>query len=222
MKVAPWHRLDVQTLCTAIFNRIDEMMGHTFPKLALAGVLGIFGCAVAATLVDIVAFSRHSDLRSADAAIVLGAAVFDRVPSPVFEERIRHAVALYRAGRVRLLVMTGGIGDGDGLSEAEAARDWSIAHGVPPSAILVETQSRTTRENLAFVSPLLRENDVERVLLVSDPLHMRRAIALAHRLDVNAAPSPTPSTRYIGWRSWTGFLLSEAYYLTRCRLSRDC
>jgi energy-coupling factor transporter ATP-binding protein EcfA2 len=57
----------------------------------------------------------------ADAAIVLGAAVYTDRPSPVFEERIRHGVALYKAGRVRLLVMTGGRDPGDRLSEAEAA-----------------------------------------------------------------------------------------------------
>jgi vancomycin permeability regulator SanA len=78
---------------------------------------------VAAILAEVAFYSTRSSDGAADAAIVLGAAVYTDSPSPVFEERIRHGVALYKAGRVRLLVMTGGRDPGDRLSEAEAARD---------------------------------------------------------------------------------------------------
>lgn len=175
-----------------------------------------------ATLVDIVLFSKNSSSGPADAAIVLGAAVFGSIPSPVFEERIRHAVALYSSGAVPLIVMTGGLGEGDTISEAEAARSWAEEQGVPASAILIEAHSRTTYENLTFSLPILRERGIRRVLLVSDPLHMRRAVAMAEKLGLDPLPAPTPTTRYTGWKSWTWFLFAEAYYITRCRLSREC
>jgi uncharacterized SAM-binding protein YcdF (DUF218 family) len=89
---------------------------------------------------------------------VLGAAVINDKPSPVFEERIRHAVTLYQTGRVKWLVMTGGLGAGDTATEAEAAKRWSIDHGVKSEAILLEPQSRTTQENLEFAVPILKRH----------------------------------------------------------------
>jgi uncharacterized SAM-binding protein YcdF (DUF218 family) len=51
---------------------------------------------------------------------------------------------------------------------------------------------------------------------------MRRALALARRLGLDAHPSPTTTSRYVGWRAWTEFLLREAYFLARCRLAGRC
>lgn len=176
----------------------------------------------AAFMVEIVLYSTHSDPGPADAAIVLGAAVYGAVPSPVFEERLRHAVSLYQAGRVRKIVTTGGLSPGDRLSEAEAAHRWSVAQGVPGSDILTEDQSRTTQENLTFAARLLAGAGIRRVLIVSDPLHMRRALAHARHLGLDAHPSPTPTTRYVGWESQGRFLMRETYFLILCRLARAC
>jgi uncharacterized SAM-binding protein YcdF (DUF218 family) len=198
------------------------MSGKRIAVAVLAGLMGAVVLSGLAVLAEIAAFSSRFEEGPADAAVVLGAAVFGAVPSPVFEERIRHGVALYKAGKVRMLVMTGGLGPGDQATEAEAARLWSLAQGVPPEAIAVETRSRTTQENLAFAQPILAQHGLGTVLLVSDPLHMRRSVAIARRLGIEAAPSPTPTTRYRGWRSWTWFLGGEAYYLVRCRASGHC
>ena len=187
-----------------------------------AGLLGALALSGLAVLADIAAYSSRFEDGPADAAVVLGAAVVGQTPSPVFEERIRHGVALYKAGRVRMLVMTGGLGPGDQATEAEAARRWSLAQGVPAAAVAVETRSRTTQENLAFAQPILAQHGLKTVLLVSDPLHMRRSVAIARRLGIDAAPSSTPTSRYTGWRSWTWFLGGEAYYLVRCRASGHC
>jgi uncharacterized SAM-binding protein YcdF (DUF218 family) len=189
---------------------------------ALLLVLGAFVLVAAAILVEIAVYSTRSSGSDADAAIVLGAAVYTDRPSPVFEERIRHGVALYKAGRVRLLVMTGGRDPSDKLSEAEAARDWAVARDVSAEAIVLEDASRTTQENLSLALPLLRKREMRRVLIVSDPLHMRRAVAIAGMLGIEAEPSPTPTSRYVGWASWSQFLVGEGYYLTRCRVMGRC
>jgi len=199
--------------------------GRGIARVMVRGAVGLaalLALLALGTMAEIALYSRRSSDGPADAAIVLGAAVYTDRPSPVFAERIRHAVNLYKAGRVQKLVMTGGLAQGDKLTEAAAARDWSVEHGVKPDAILLEEASRTTQENLAFAKPILERNGVRRVLIVSDPLHMRRAMAIAHRLGIEAEPSPTPTSRYVGWRSRTGFLAAEAYYLTRCRATGHC
>lgn len=194
-------------------------------RIALRGLVALLALLVLVamgTMAEIALYARGSSEGPADAAVVLGAAVYMDRPSPVFEERIRHGVNLFRVGRVPRLLMTGGRGPGDQLTEAAAARDWSLGQGVPEEVILLEEASRTTQENLAFAKPILEREGLRRVLIVSDPLHMRRAIAIARRLGIEAEPSPTPTSRYVGWGSWSRFLAAEAYYLTRCRVSGHC
>jgi uncharacterized SAM-binding protein YcdF (DUF218 family) len=162
----------------------------------------------------IYAYADARPAAPADAAIVLGAAVWDDAPSPVFEERIRHAIALYRRGDVDALVFTGGVGAGDQLAEAEVARQYAIRRGVPASAIYCETASTITYENLQGAQAILEREGLTTALIVSDPLHMRRAVTIARDLGIDAAPSPTPTTRYRTWRSKGRFLAREVVFYT--------
>ncbi len=143
-------------------------------------------------------------------AVVLGAAVMGDEPTPVFAARIDHAVDLWRQGRVRRIVFTGGTGEGDRLSEAAAARRYALAAGVPAAAILSETRSQTTRQNLAFARPLLAGGTA---LVVSDKLHLKRAMAMAEALGLRATPSPVRHSAYRTWRTKLPFALRELYFL---------
>ena len=114
----------------------------------------------------------------------------------MFEERLRHAVDLYPTQQVQLLIITGGTGPGNSLAESEAARRWAIANGVPAGDIVTEAQSKTTKQNFVNALPLIAQREISRVLVVSDPLHMRRALRMAVDLGLDAHPSPTPTSRY--------------------------
>ena len=93
-------------------------------------------------------FSNTTTDGPADAAVVLGAAVWTKDPSPVFKERINHAVNLYRKGRVRKLIFTGGQGNPGEPTEAAAARQYALQSGVPASDILIGDKSHTTYANI--------------------------------------------------------------------------
>ncbi|MFN2511246.1 MAG: YdcF family protein [Pyrinomonadaceae bacterium] len=147
-----------------------------------------------------------------DAAIVLGAAVWSDEVSPVFRERINHAIELYRSGKVRKIIFTGGQGNKDELTEAAAARRYAIENGIPEKDILVEQRSHTTYENVVNAKQLADANGLRKVLIVSDPMHLKRAVAMARDIGLEAYPSPTPTTRYQGWRSRMGSLTHETYY----------
>jgi uncharacterized SAM-binding protein YcdF (DUF218 family) len=149
---------------------------------------------------------------NADAAIVLGAAVWGDNVSPVFRERINHAMELYRAGKVRKIIFTGGQGNSDELTEAETARRYAVKNGIPENDILTEQTSHTTFENVVNAKQVADQNGLKKVLIVSDPMHMRRAITMAQDVGLEAYPSPTPTTRYQGWRSQMGSLVHETYY----------
>ena len=73
-------------------------------------LLGIFFLIwVAALGVQIAQFAEQSSPNQADAAVVLGAAVYRDRPSPVFRERINHAIGLYQSGQVDAIIFTVGL-----------------------------------------------------------------------------------------------------------------
>ena len=164
---------------------------------------------------DIWRYGNESAAGPADAALVLGAAVLGDVPSPVLEERLRHARDLYRDGSVRKIVVTGGRSPEDDLTEAEASRNWLVVRGVPAGDIVLEDRSRTTIENVDFARPLLEASGIGKVLIVSDPLHLRRAMIIAGRRGVAAEPAPTPTTRYQSWQTQAPFLFREVWFLAQ-------
>lgn len=160
----------------------------------LSGGAAVFVLAVA---VEVYRFSRLDEARPADAAIVLGAAVFRDRPSPVLRERINHAIWLYENGYVDNIIFTGGVGWNDARSEAEVARQYALAQGVPAANTLVETASVSTVENLMNAQQVASENELHSFLLVSTPFHMKRAMAIADDLGMEAYSSPTRTTRWI-------------------------
>jgi uncharacterized SAM-binding protein YcdF (DUF218 family) len=159
--------------------------------IALAILLGWY----AATTVFL--FSLKDETRPADAAIVLGAAVVRDRPSAVFRERLNHAIQLYQTGMVDTLIFTGGVGNRDELAEGEVGRNYAMARGVDPADILLETSSTSTYENLRNAQAVARQNGLETFLIVSTPNHMRRALAVAGDLHMEAYSSPTRTIRWI-------------------------
>jgi len=181
-----------------------------WPRRLLAAVLVWLLCVAA-----YVVYVSHQRVEiPADAIVVLGAAAYDDDPSPVFERRIQQGLALYQRGLAPQLVFTGGFGGRRArFSESQVARAYALAHGVPSSAILIESRSRTTRGNLQGAACLLRMSHGRRILLVSDPLHMARALWLARDLGLQAYPAPTPASLISSTWAKTKFLAREVMEL---------
>ena len=137
-------------------------------------------------LLGFLPFSPHLDVRRpAPTLLVLGAAQYNGHPSPVFRRRLDRALALYRAGGVRRIVVSGGVGRGDHFSEGAVGAAYLARQGVPTAALTAETHSRDTVENLRYSRPLIPGP----VTLVTDEAHAPRALALAKALGFRATIS---------------------------------
>ncbi|MBI4545027.1 MAG: YdcF family protein [Gemmatimonadetes bacterium] len=175
-------------------------------RTLLQAVVSLLGAILAlwlATVGLVLLAGARPQLRRADAILVLGAAQYNGQPSPVFRARLDHALALYRGGLARRLVFTGGVGSGDTLSEAEVARRYATARGVPDAAILVERRGLTSAESVSAAAALMRAQGLHRALIVSDPFHMLRLELLARRSGLRPYRAPTtgsPITRARGTR----------------------
>lgn len=161
---------------------------------------------------DIYSYSKKSSRSKADAAVVLGASVWRDRPSPVFRERINHAIMLYQSGVVGKLIFTGGLAQGDKFAESEAAKQYAVAQGVLLGDILTEQRSHSTCENLLESRRIIQKNGFTKVLIVSDPMHMRRAMFLARQLEIPAQPSPTSTTLYQSFGLKVKFMFKELYH----------
>jgi uncharacterized SAM-binding protein YcdF (DUF218 family) len=120
--------------------------------------------------------------------VVLGAAQYGGRPSPALERRLLAALALYQKGLAPRIAVAGGKAAGDTLSEGEAGCRYLMARGVPQEALLCETRSQSTYQNLLFLRPHLEG----RVLLVTDAPHLPRALFLARLLGLEAEGYPVP------------------------------
>ena len=171
-------------------------------------------------MTSIYKYSFISENEEADAAIVLGAAVWKNSPSPVFKERINHAINLYKSKKVDFLIFTGGVGDDDELAESEVAKAYTINSSIPEDVIFIETSSKITFDNLKQAKKIMNETGVDSVLIVSDPLHMKRAMTMAKSLGLIAYSSPTLTSRYKSWTTKLNFLCWETYYYLGHLLNR--
>jgi len=178
----------------------------------LAGLLVAFLVWICTTGVMIWNYGKEDHSNTSDCIIVLGAAAYGTKPSPVFEERIKHAIYLFQQGHSSTLIFTGGRGEGASHAESEVGAAYAIAAGVPEAAILTETESRTTQQNLVKAQALMVEAGLKTSIIVSDPLHLKRASIMAEDLRLDAVTSPTPTSRYRTLWTKLGFLLREVYF----------
>ncbi|MCA9980403.1 MAG: YdcF family protein [Anaerolineales bacterium] len=183
----------------------------------LIGGLFLLGSCTAVSLLayEINRFGEQDQTRPAEAAIVLGAGVWRGRPSPVFRERLNHAIALYQQGYVDKIIFTGGIGRGDELSEAAVGRAYAIENGVNPADTLLEETSTNTVENLRNAQRVAQANDIESFLIVSTSFHMMRALDIADRLGMEAYSSPTRTIRWINGFTRNRALVQEVISYTR-------
>lgn len=141
-------------------------------------------------------------------------------PSPVFKERIRHGIWLYEKQYVDFLIFTGGKAEGQKYSEAEVARKFAMEKGVPTSKIFIEEKSTITDENLAYAKLILQEKNFQKALIVSDPLHMKRAMVMMHDHGIKGFSSPTPTSNFKSFGKKLGFAFRESFFLIAYRIQR--
>lgn len=127
----------------------------------------------------------------ADAVAVLGAAEYAGKPSPVFQARLDHAADLYKEGFAPFVITTGGTHPGEKFSEGAVGKMYLAKKSVPEEKIMADEESLTTRENIERIAEIAREKNFQKIIIVSDPFHMYRALLLAEKFEINAIPSPT-------------------------------
>ena len=200
-----------------ILNRMAQK--NRFFKLCKGVFLvGILAVTVALCALETVIVTRGEEDRSAlpvDAVIVLGAGVNGETPSLTLETRIRRAAAYMEQHPEVPVVLSGGQGPGERITEAECMRRTLTALGAEEERLL-EDRSTSTAENFAFSKALLEEYGVDPstavIGVVTNDFHMFRARLIAHRegLTTVGAPAELP-----WWWLTANYYLREAFAMVK-------
>ena len=189
-------------------------------KKILLSILLLVLLFTAFTSVSVISYGKKDYKIHSDVAIVLGAGTHGDEVSPVFRERINHAVWLYENGYVDYLIFTGGVGDGNVKSDALVAKEYAVSKSVPSEVIFIEEKSTITEENLEYAKEIMADNSFGEAIIVSDPLHMKRAMLMAEDYGIIAYSSPTPTSMYKSLRTQIPFLLREDFFYIGYRIVR--
>ena len=131
--------------------------------------------------------------------VILGCRVMPWGPSTLLLDRLDTALEHLEENPDMTVVVTGGQGDNEPTSEAQAMYEYLTSHGVPEEQLLMEDQSTSTLENLQNTSALLHEqgyDTTQEILVVTNDFHLTRTRMLFERVwggdyNLNTLAAPT-------------------------------
>ena len=162
---------------------------RTLIALVCAGVL-CFGLLLGAVL-----YGSYDHVRGQPRTmIVLGCQVKPWGPSVLLRDRLDKALAYLQEHPQVTVIVSGGQGPDEPVSEAQCMRDYLVEHGIAPERIHMEDVSHNTHENLTNSAALMEELGLEEkdgVVLVSNGFHLTRARMLWGRVTGEERPVST-------------------------------
>lgn len=155
-------------LCALMFGALAAgrhyYLGHReqIPVWAAVSVVTVIGAAavvIAVTLALIGTGIFTSTKKSMDYVIVLGAKVNGTKPSESLKRRLDRAIDYAENNPNTFLVLSGGQGEDEEISEAEAMYEYLLYNGVPKNQLLIENRSVNTRENIRYSLEVIRRQE---------------------------------------------------------------
>ncbi len=116
----------------------------------------------------------------ADYCIILGAQWKSTGPSTVLRKRLDAAIEYLNENPETLVIVSGGQGSNEVMSEAAGMQDYLINAGIDASRIIMEDKSTNTYENLTYSADFLDEQN-DRVVIVTNNFHTFRALSIAKK-----------------------------------------
>ncbi|MBU8878780.1 YdcF family protein [Bacillus sp. FJAT-29790] len=126
--------------------------------------------------------------------IVLGAKVNGEEMSLSLLYRARKALEYLEENPDTVVIVTGGQGKGEDITEAEALKRFFLENGMNENRILKEDLSTSTYENLTFTKDLY---EIDQAVIVSNDFHLYRSIKLAQKVGIKGYPLAAETPRVV-------------------------
>ena len=175
-----------------------DIWGH-IPKVYRIIITTLFtiGLVIFIGIESIIIYNgHHHDTQKPDYLVVLGAGLRGRSISASLLYRLETALDFHDMYPDLKIVVSGGQGEGEDMTEALAMRNFLVDNGVNPNLIIMEDKSTNTYENFLYTKNVLEEETVKEdftITIISNNFHMYRAKFLAKEVGFNTYGYPAPS-----------------------------
>ena len=134
-------------------------------------------------------FGWNQSPKQSDVILILGCRLYGAEISPFLKARLDEGARLYHQNFAKKIIVSGGKGNDEQVSEAQAMQDYLIKTGIPQKDILIEKQSTSTQENLLFSHKIMQKYHLNTAIVVSNKFHLRRAASFAEKENIKATYS---------------------------------
>jgi len=151
-----------------------------------------------------------------DYMLVLGAGLRGETPSISLKSRLDKAAQYLILDKEIKVIVSGGQGDGESITEAEAMKRYLVQAGIDEARIIKEDKSTSTKENLLYSKKILDnlwQRSNHKLILITSDFHIFRTKLLAERagLDISVLPADTPFTIYLNYAIREYFAVIKMY-----------
>lgn len=154
--------------------------------------------------------AKNPVVRQADVIVVLGTAQLNGKPGDALEARLIEAKRIYDLGYASSIITVGAGAPGDRTTEAASGKYWLRKNGVPARKITAIEEGRDTLVSTKAYTAVMKKRYVSDVIIVTDPYHCKRAMAMANDQGVISTCSPVQSGPNTIANSGYRYLLREA------------
>jgi len=154
--------------------------------------------------------AKNPIVRQADVIVVLGTAQLNGKPGEALEARLIEAKRIYDLGYASSIITVGAGAPGDRTTEAASSKYWLRKNGIPSKKITAIEEGRDTLVSTKAYTAVMKKRYVSDVIIVTDPYHCKRAMAMANDQRVISTCSPVQTGPNTIANSGYRYLIREA------------
>lgn len=195
-----------------LLHTIKESTGGRI-FLWVAGIAAVL-CALTALVISFFMVRAINDPpKDPTTVVVLGCQVKNGGPSKMLRRRLDAAYSFLSENEEVMVVVSGGKGDDEAISEAQCMMEYLTAKGISPDRIIMEDKSTSTEENLRFSKTIIEEKGLcEDITIVTDGYHQLRAEMLARQLGMDPWHISAKTAGWLLPTYWVREWFGVAYY----------
>lgn len=171
---------------------LPQKLRPIIPAVKVVISLGMLSFLIIESL--IIYSGSKTDRAKVDYLVILGAGLWGDTPSLALQERLDEGIKFIKKNPEVKVVLSGGQGSGETITEAEGMRRYLISKGIDEKLLIKEERSKSTKENMKFTKELLSEMDTKKnikIMVVTNNFHMFRAKLLARNSGFTAYGEPS-------------------------------
>lgn len=209
-------------LLTAVFlfhNRCKQLISSLWERPLGKGVIAVSGglftvCLILALVISFFMLKEINDKPTGDSTmVVLGCQVKESGASLMLRKRLDTAFDYLTEHKDMKVIVSGGQGADEPMSEAECMFDYLTSKGISPDRIYIEDKSVNTAENIEFSKKIIeKEGLFPDITIVTDGYHQLRADMFAKKQNIRAYNIPASTSWYLVPSYWVREWFGIVYY----------